>query len=224
MKLGRSLVLPAEVALTTVTLAAVLGMQPPVRRDELARPVGGQRHRRARRRHRVPAPWPVALDDRPRHGRSARPSSPPGPATGPRPPSGIPTGDTWTAMHTRPDAGVDALPGRHGPRSRSRPASCWPARSRSGASPTWPTGPPSACGCRSRPRSPPARCSCSPRCSARCEAAGGRSASTPPRCSCSCWCTAWPARTAPATGWPSAAGRATVRSSPRGSPSGPWPC
>ena len=37
-------------------------------------------------------------------------------------------------------------------------------------------------------------------------------------------CIDWLARTAPATGWPSAAGRATARCSPRGSPSGPWPC
>ena len=36
-----------------------------------------------------------------------------------------------------------------------------------GASPTWPTGPPSACGCPFEATLPPARCSCSPRCSAR---------------------------------------------------------
>ena len=108
-------------------------------------------------------------------------------------------------MQSDLDVGVEPLPGRRRARRRRRRASSWPAASPSGSSPTSPTGPPSGCGCRSRPRSRPAPSSCSPRCSASRPGGAGRWRSSPARSSASCSCTAWPARTAAATGSPTGA-------------------
>ena len=145
-------------------MAAVARHGPPVRRRRLARPADRQRRARptarasaaapSRRRRSSPRP-PVMVVARGRR-------RPPGSATGPRPRSGIPTGDTWSAMQDDLDARVAPLPGRGRADAGGAAASWSPAASPSGWSPTSPTGRPSGCGCPSRRRSPPARCSSSP--------------------------------------------------------------
>ena len=199
------LVLAAEVGLLAVTLAAVLGHEPAVRRRRLARADGRQR---ASPPTSSPPRCAAAASSLPvagvADGGRRPPSWPPGPRYWSTTVGGHPHRRHLVGDAGRPRRGVGAVPGRGGARRRSRPASCWPAASPCG---WWPT---SADWAAFRLWVPfeatlPAGTLFLFTAAARHRRAGRgwavgavrrRAARLPARC------TAWPARTAAATGWP----------------------